>query len=41
MASVVILHNDKAGLAAAVETVRNSQELVRETIADPEDLWAT
>jgi hypothetical protein len=29
-------HDDKAGLAVAVETVGNSQELARDTTVDPE-----
>ena len=33
---VAVLHDDKAGLAVAVETVGNSQELTRDTAIDPE-----
>ena len=32
---VSILHDDKAGFAVAVETVRNIQELTRDTTIDP------
>jgi hypothetical protein len=46
VAGVAVLYDDKAGLAVVVETVRNSQELARDTIVDPEELaiadsWAT
>ena len=35
VSGVAILHDNKAGLAVAVKTVRNSQELVRDTAIDP------